>query len=97
MLTERYAARIRGVLSCFDRMVIMGTLPDIAHPQAFTRELNRRHVRIFDFTQFTQPLREQIRENAERLAKEHGITIEFIHKIDAFRKEDRIPDPGRAR
>jgi len=90
MLTERYATRIRGVLSCFDRMVIMGTLPDIAHAQAFTRELNRRRIRIFDFTQFTQPLRDGIRENAEGLAKAHGITIEFIRRIDAFRKEDRI-------
>ena len=33
MLTERYADRIRGVLSCFDRVVIMGTLPDICHAQ----------------------------------------------------------------
>jgi hypothetical protein len=92
MLTERYATRIRGVLSCFDRMVIQGTLPDIAHPQAFTRELNRRRIRIFDFTQFTQPLRDQIRANAEQLAHEHAITIEFIRKIDAFRKEDRIQE-----
>lgn len=92
MLTERYASRIRGVLSCFDRMVIMGTLPDIAHAQAFTRELNRRRIRIFDFAQFAQPLRDQIRQNAERLAEEHGITIEFIRKVDAFRKEDRIQE-----
>lgn len=90
MLTERYAHRIRGVLSCFDRILIMGTLPDICHAQAMTRELNRRRIRIFDFTQFTQPLREAIRENAERLAVEHGITIEFIRRTDAFRKEDRI-------
>ncbi len=39
MLTERYASRILGVLSCFDRILIMGTLPDICHARAFTREL----------------------------------------------------------
>jgi hypothetical protein len=92
MLVERYSARIRGVLSCFDRILIMGTLPDICHARAFTRELNRRHVRIFDFTKFTQPLRDRIRENAEALAAEHGLTIEFIRRIDAFRKEDRIQE-----
>jgi len=92
MLTERYATRIRGVLSCFDRMVIQGTLPEIAHAQAFTRELNRRRIRIFDFTKFSQPLREQIKENAGKLAKEHDLEIEFIRRIDAFRKEDRIQE-----
>jgi hypothetical protein len=27
-LTERYADLIRGVLSCYDRVIIMGTLPE---------------------------------------------------------------------
>jgi DNA-binding transcriptional ArsR family regulator len=92
MLTDRYATRIRGVLSCFDRILVTGTLPAICHAQAFTRELNRRRIRIFDFTKFAEPLRDAIRENAERLARENGLTIEFIRKIGAFRKEDRIQE-----
>lgn len=90
MLTNRYASLIRGVLSCFDRILIMGTLPDICHPLAFTRELNRRGIRIFDFARFAEPLRDAIRQNAERLARENGLTIEFIRRADAFRKEDRV-------
>ncbi len=90
MLTDRYATRIRGVLSCYDRILIMGTLPDICHAAAFTRELNRRHIRIFDYAQFAKPLAEAIGENAERLAQEAGVAIEFIRRIKAFRKEDRI-------
>jgi hypothetical protein len=92
MLTDRYAPRIRGVLSCFDRLLLMGTLPDICHAQALTRELNRRGIRLFDFTQFAKPLGEAIRENAEQLAADHGLRIEFIRRIKAFRKEDRIQD-----
>jgi len=92
VLTERYAEKIRGVLSCFDRVIITGTLTDICHAEAFTRELNRRRIRIFDFTEFTKPLREQIRENAERLAAEGGVEIEFIRRVDAFRKEERIAE-----
>jgi hypothetical protein len=76
--------------SCFDRVLIQGTLPDICHAAAMTRELNRRHIRIFDFTEFAQPQREAIRENAERLAAENGITIDFIRNIKALRKEDRV-------
>jgi hypothetical protein len=29
-LEERYAANLHGVLSCFDRMIIIGTLPGAA-------------------------------------------------------------------
>jgi hypothetical protein len=90
MLTDRYAKRIRGVLSCPDRMLITGILPDICHSGAFARELLHRQVRIFDFTQFAEPLREAIRANAERLAKQNGLSIEFIRRTNAFRKEDRI-------
>jgi hypothetical protein len=90
MLTERYADALVGVISCFDRLLIQGTLPDIAHAQAMTRYLNSRQMRIFDFTQFAQPLRERIRDHAVHLAETHGLTIEFIRHIKAFRKEDRV-------
>jgi hypothetical protein len=90
MLTERYADAILGVISCFDRMLIQGTLPDIAHAQAMTRYLNGHKIRIFDFTEFAKPLREAIRENAERVASDNGVAIEFIRKLKAFRKEERV-------
>lgn len=88
-LTERYAAKIRGILSCYDRVVITGTLPQICHAEAMTRYLNEHGIRIFDYTQFAQPFREKIRENAERLARDAGLEIEFIRRRD-FRKEERV-------
>lgn len=90
MLTDRYASLILGVLSCFDRILISGTLPDICHAKAFTRELNRRRIRIFAFNEFVKALTETIHERAKQLADEHGLTIEYIRRIKAFRKEDRI-------
>lgn len=89
LLPERYAAKIRGVLSCFDRIVLYGTLPDICYPEAMTKYLNKRRIRIFDFTKWAEPLRDQIREHAERLADENGLTVDYIRK-KKFRKEDRI-------
>jgi hypothetical protein len=86
---ERHAAKILGVLSCFDRVVITGTLPDICHAGAMAGYLSANGTRLFDFPRFAQPLRDEIRENAERLAREHGLEIEFIRRKD-FRKEKRI-------
>jgi hypothetical protein len=47
-LTERYADRIGGVLSCYDRLVITGTLPMVCYAEGMTRYLNTRGIRIFD-------------------------------------------------
>ena len=91
VLTERYAEQIPGVLSCFDRVVITGTLPEICHPQAMGRHLTEQGVRLFDYTQWAEPLREEIRQHAEWLAKEAGLTIEFIRRKD-FRKEARVQE-----
>jgi tetratricopeptide (TPR) repeat protein len=40
--------------------------------------LRTHGVRQFDFPKFAQPLRDEIRNNAERLAAEHGIEVQFI-------------------
>jgi hypothetical protein len=93
---ERYTSKLHGVVSCFDRVVITGMLPDIGHAKAMTRELTRRGIRIFDFPRFAEPFREEIRENAERVAKEAGLEIEFIRKKN-FRKEKRIKQIVRER
>lgn len=95
-LTERYAGKIRGVLSCFDRVVITGTIPQIAYADAMNAELWRRKIRIFDFPKFAEPLRDEIRANAERLAKDNGLKIEFIRKRN-FRKEQRVKEILRER
>lgn len=89
LLTERHEAQIRGVLHCYDRVIITGTLVDFGHHHAATCHLNKTHVRIFDFANFAKELREQIRSNAEDVARESGLEIEFLRNTKV-RKEDRI-------
>jgi hypothetical protein len=86
---ERHAAKIRGTQSCFHRVVITGTLPDIAHAGAMAAYLTARHVRLFDYPQWAAPLRAEIRARAEQVACEAGLTIKFIQRKD-FCKEARI-------
>ncbi len=91
LLTERHADEIAGVLSCYDRILIQGTLPGLCYAEGMTAYLKARQIRIFDYAQFAQPLRDALRENAERLAAEHGLEIMFIRKRN-FRKEDRVKE-----
>jgi hypothetical protein len=57
-----------------------------------TKYLYTQDIRIFDYTKFAEPLRDQIRANAQAIAAENGLEIEFIRKHKAFRKEDRIKE-----
>ena len=48
LLTERYHDRIVGVLGCFDRIVITGSLPDCCHVDAMKAQLLKRKMLFFD-------------------------------------------------
>jgi hypothetical protein len=89
LLTERYADKITGILSCYDRVVITGTMPQICYAAGLTSWLYAHAIRIFDYPNWADQLRLKIRENAERIAKENGIEIEHIKK-STIRKEDHV-------
>jgi len=89
MLTERYRDRLLGVLSCYDRIVITGTLPTVCYAGGMTSFLYAHGIRIFDYAQFAQPLRERVRSAAQAACTEAGIEIEHISKAH-IRKEEVV-------
>src|SRR5438046_2252925 len=89
-LLERYAADIEGVLGCFDRMVVTGTLTEVAHPEAMAAVLRREGVRCFDIGQFAGPLRGRIRDNALEAARAAGVQIEYLARSKGVRKEELV-------
>jgi hypothetical protein len=88
-LVDRYDDRIAGVLSCYDRVVVTGTLPTICYAAGMTGFLHANHVRIFDYPEFASTLRDRVREWAASLASESGIEIEHIAKSH-IRKEEVV-------
>jgi hypothetical protein len=85
-LIERYADRISGVLSCYDRVVVTGTLPTVCYADGMTRFLYARRIRIFDYPEFAMTLRDRVREAAASLAAEAGVAIEHVARSH-IRKE----------
>ena len=75
---DRHSDKILGQLSCFDRIIIQGTLPDICYPGAITNFFYRSGIGIFDFQQWASPMKDAINENAKSLARENGLEIEFV-------------------
>lgn len=88
-LVERYQSEIQGVISCYDRLILTGTLPMICFAEGMTTWLYAHNIRIFDYAKFAEELKHKIRNNAEKLASENNIEIEFIKK-QTGRKEDRV-------
>jgi hypothetical protein len=79
-LTERYADKIREVLSCFNRVMITATPPDICYADVM-REHLRSTAFAFSITpSFPSPYGTSPRE--KDLPQENGLEIEFIQKKD---------------
>ena len=89
LLTERYRERLAGVLSCYDRIIVTGTLPGACYADGMTAFLSARQVRVFDYPRFAEPLRDRVRERAAELAAGAAVTIEHIANSQ-IRKEDVI-------
>ena len=79
-LEERYYERIAGVLSCYDRIVVMGTLPTVCYAAGMTRFLYSANIAIFKYPEFASTLRDRVRLQAASLAAEAGIAIAHIAK-----------------
>jgi hypothetical protein len=87
---ERHQEMIAGVVSCFDRVIITGTLPEIGYAEAMAGYLSYRDIRLLDYPRWAEPLRDELRNNAERLAAEAGLNTEHIRSYKGLRKETRI-------
>ena len=88
-LVDRYRDRLHGVLSCYDRIVVTGTLPQACYAEGMTAFLKAQGIRVFDYVRFTEPLRDAIRARAQQIATSTGIAIEHLSKAH-IRKEDVV-------
>jgi hypothetical protein len=96
LLTERYRERLVGMLSCYDRIVITGTLPGACYAAGMTSFLNAKGIRIFDYPQFAAPLRDRIRKVAQEAATAAGVRIQHLNKPH-IRKEEVVAEVLKGR
>ena len=91
LLTDRYSKKIRGKLSCYDRVVISGTLPRLCFSEGMTSYLYQHQIRIFDYADWSSQFKDEIRANAEALSSANGIEIEFVRR-SSIRKETLVQE-----
>jgi len=88
-LSTRYASQLVGSLRCFDRVIMHGTLIDVAHPGALVMTLRAAGVQARDLTRFAAPITAQVRDHIVALARQQGVQIEMVTRKN-FRQEDRV-------
>ena len=92
LITQSYKDKISGVLSCYDRINIKCTAGTFGYSDGMCIFFNTINRRYFDFHKVFEPVTKKIIENAERIAKENNMEIEYIRNVGAFRKDDKISD-----
>lgn len=89
-ILQRYASKVVGVLSCLDRIMITGTIPGWCHAEGMARYLTNLGKRLVELTEVMKPLAKEIDAAVAREAAAAGLTIEWVMRPNAFRKEERI-------
>ena len=92
LLTAKYSDDLHGTLSCYDRIIVNATAGTFGYAGGMTSFFYGNEYRIFDFHKVFSPVTEEIKSNAEQIAKAHGLEIEYIRKTGAFRKDERIEE-----
>ena len=89
LLTTTYSEQISGTLSCLDRIIIRGTLPNMCYAGGMTSHLYSKGIKIFDYPKYASSLRDQLRAHAETVANSNGIEIAYVSR-STIRKEDLV-------
>jgi hypothetical protein len=94
-LVERHAKEIKGVLECFDRVVLFGTYQAIGWPGAMDQFLHGCGKTLVEFAQqYGTELREAVSGHIRALAAEEGLPI---RQVEAGERKEAIVEEILAR
>ena len=92
LITKRYENQIGGVLNCYDRVVLTGTLLSRCYSDGMELFLRIHKVRCFDFfDKLALPLADEIKKQAANIASEAGVEIEYLGR-SKVRKESLVQE-----
>jgi len=89
---EANSTRIKGVLSCFDRVLFRGYLP-IQDGYAMAQFLNQNDIRFRNLKSFLTDNAAEIKEHARQMAAEVGRPFEYLkNKVKMERQAREMAD-----
>src|SRR4051812_39898162 len=85
--TTKYADRLAGVLSGFDRLVFRGTLRRLSYVAGLKDYLWDRKVRLKDFGAHAQAVTERVKEACEAAARAAKMPLQYLASADTSKEE----------
>lgn len=79
LLTDKYSGQISGILSCYDRVLLLGTTPGICHCSGMSSHLYGQGIQIKDYPKYAQKLRDELCLGIKEIAQQEGISIEHLN------------------
>lgn len=90
LINEVHKDKILGSIFCYDRININATAGTFGYADGMTSFFYANGFKIFDFHKIFEPVTNDIVKNAEKIANDNNLEIEFVRKTKAFRKDDKI-------
>lgn len=87
----RYADRIVGVLSCFDRIIIWGMLPMVSQAAGLAHFCREHDLPLGQLVNWAMGLRDEMEKQLRDLAETAGVEFEYLASKQV-RKEARIQE-----
>lgn len=97
-----YSDHIKGTISCFDRMLLQGSLTEWGNTYKMDSYLLANQIKVMEYVNFASKFKEQLTEHIVALASKNNMEIEYIRTPNRFDKEANIqklikennPQPG---
>src|SRR6266404_9070411 len=90
LLTERHKDQIAGLLSCYDRIIIQGTVPGWCYASGNDGLFLRARDADLRLSEVGPTAAGGASRKHGASRRENGIEIEFVRSRKSFRKEDRV-------
>jgi predicted transcriptional regulator len=87
----KYNRQIKFTFSCYDRIVITGTLPEISYAAGMTSFMYKKSIRIFDYAKYAEGLRDTLRKQIDSIVSESGAGVQYLKK-SGIRKETLVSE-----
>lgn len=85
--TAKYADRLAGVLSGFDRLVFRGTLRRLSYVEGLKHYLWERKVLLKDFGAHAQAVTDRVKQACEAAARQAQVPIQYLASAETSKEE----------
>ncbi len=87
---KKYEAIIEGTISCYDRVIINGTMPLWQHPKMMELFLATTKIQFMEYTKFAESIKDQIIEHITQVSVKNNVAIKYIASPRNFNKEQAV-------